>query len=168
MVLGFAAAPAVIQASEILTKKSGKLSTELFGYDFVGLTVKIIVFFGVAILIDKIRFAITGASTIINPILGAFGFSLPKESDIPKTFNALFSEEGFQGIKYWDIIKFVAIGVVVMEMISYIKSQKKLGGEASPITLAVFGLIIFGLSIFTVPELLQRLQSRLNNKASMV
>ena len=169
MVLGaLFGAKEIIEVGEVGRKKTSAISTELFGYDFVGLSIKIVIIFGVGIIIDKIHFAIVGTSGLIASITGALGFSLPSENDEPQMFKALFSEEGFQGIKFWDIIKFLVITVVVLEMISYIAAQKKLGGEASPITLAVFGIIIFGLSIYTVPELLQKLQSRLNNKESFV
>ena len=61
--------------------------------------------------------------------------------------------------KYWDMIKILLIGLIAFEMLRYIDANKKLGGEPSPITLAVFGLLIFALASFTFPGLIAVIKS---------
>ena len=143
-------------------KRSSQLSVELFAYDFVNLAIKLIVFSVIAVIIDKLHFVITGIPNVAGAILGAFGLNVPTSE--PDFLAKLFSEEGFEGLHYWDIIKFALIILVAMEWINYMQSQKRLGGEASPITMAVFALITFALAIFTIPELLKKLRSRVTNQ----
>ena len=148
-------------ASETLItakKKSSQFSAELFGYDFVNLAIKLIVFSVIAVIIDKLHFVITGIPNVAGAILGAFGLNVPTSE--PAFLSKLFSPEGFEGLRFWDLIKFALIVLVAMEWISYMQAQKRLGGEASPTTMGVFGLILFALSIFTIPELLAKLRSR--------
>ena len=150
-------------ASEVLVKgkqKGSQLSTELFGYDFVNLAVKLVVFAVIAVIIDKIHFVITGVPNVAAAILAAFGLNVPTKE--PDFMAKLFSPEGFSGIRYWDIIKFALIVLVAMEWVMYMQAQKKLGGEASPTTMAIFALITFALTVFTIPELLAKLRSRVS------
>lgn len=139
-------------------KKGQTVSVEIFGYDFIGLGVKLLVFALLAIALDKLHFAISGTFNVAVTIARVFGINIPSEE--PDFMKQLFSEEGFGGFKYWDLIKIIIIALVAFEMIRYIDSNKKLGGEASPITLAVFGLLIFGLASFTFPGLIAMIKSR--------
>ena len=139
-------------------KESRKISVEIFAYDFVGLGVKLFVFALLAITLDKLHFAISGTFNVAVTIARTFGINIPSEE--PEFMKQLFSEEGFGGFKYWDLIKIIIIALVAFEMIRYIDANKKLGGEASPITLAVFGLLIFGLASFTFPGIIAIIKSR--------
>ena len=140
------------------TKRGQQISQELFGYDFIGLAVKLLVFSLLAITLDKLHFVINGSANIVGTIVSAFGYNLPVEE--PGFMKQLFSEEGFGGIKYWDLVKILLLGLIAFEMIRFVDAQKKLGGEASPITLGIFGLLIFGLASFTFPGLIAVLRSR--------
>ncbi len=62
-------------------------------------------------------------------------------------------QDGFKGIKYWDVIKIVAIILVVLEWHSL--SQRR---TLTPTTQGLFLVIASGLALFTIPELFQRLK----------
>ena len=139
-------------------REGQKLSVELVAYDFVGLGVKLVFFALLAIALDKLHFAITGTFNVAVTIARVFGINIPDEE--PDFMKKLFSEEGFGGFKYWDLVKILLIALIAFEMIRYVDANKKMGGEASPITLAVFGLLIFGMASFTFPGLIAIIKSR--------
>ena len=139
-------------------KEGQKLSVELFAYDFIGLGVKLFFFALLAIALDKLHFAITGTFNVAVTIARVFGINIPSEE--PDFMKQLFSEEGYGGFKYWDLVKLLLIALIAYEMLRYIDANKKMGGEASPITLAVFGLLIFGMASFTFPGLIAIIKSR--------
>jgi len=144
----------------------GKLSQEVFGFDFVQLIIKMGIYFLVAIIIDKLHFLVTGTANIAATILLAFGINLPTSE--PDFITKLFSEQGISGVKYWDIIKFGAMALIVIEMLFYIQTQRNLGGSPSPFTIAIFLLIISTIGIFTIPELIQKIKARVNNPTAGV
>jgi len=140
--------------------EGGQLSQEIFGFDFILFFMKLITFFVVAIVIDKIHFVIVGTANVAATILRAFGINLP--SDEPDFLKKLFSVDGYNGIHYWDIVKFGAIILTVLEFFTYYNSLKRSGGKASPFTIAIFGLILVLLTAFTVPELIEKLKKRMS------
>ena len=169
--------------------QAGKqVSREIFGYDFIGLVIKLVVFFAVAyaseifirgkIAIDEI---IRNPNTQVAVVSGLFGlggiffnylyntFKTEKEdpnkldpvsSDLwsNEKVKQLFSEQGFHGFNYWSIIKIIAILLVIVEFTQYLKMNKTLGGKTSPLTIGIFTLIIIALGLTTVPELIKRVK----------
>ena len=87
-------------------------------------------------------------------------FGIAIQSEEPDFLKKLFSEEGYGGFKYWDLVKIILIALVALEMLRYIDSNKKLGGEASPISLAIFGILIFALASFTFPGIIAILKNQ--------
>ncbi len=132
---------------------SQKISSDAFTFDFPSLIVKLTVFYVVAYAVSKIFEAIIfGQNTLFN-IAKLFGVNLP--STLPEPLVNFF-QEGFKGIKYWDIVKVISILLVVMEWNNWNNTQKLAKINPSPMTQGVFFVIISGLILITVPELFQR------------
>ncbi len=86
------------------------------------------------------------------------GYS-PKLTE-PNFLTQLFSEEGFEGVRYWQIINLIGIAIVVIELLQYLTNNKRLGGKPSAATIAIFGLIVLLLTSFTIPDMVKSLQKR--------
>lgn len=151
------ATPASLVAEQgIGTAKA--ISKEVFGYDFVGLLLKIFIYFVVAFVFAKFMEAVIFTRGIWITLANLLGFNIPKADQIPETLKKLF-DSGLAGFKYWDIIKIVAILLVITEAMRYVSSQREGGGKSSPMTLGVFTLIIAVLGITTIPELISRIKT---------
>jgi len=145
------------------SKEGGKLSIELFGFDFVALTIKILVFYIAAVIVDKIHFMLTSPLlNVAGTILGAFGFFIPTDKAEPDFFKKLFGE-GYYGLKYWDLVRIMTLLLVVAEFYMYYETQKRLGGTVGAMTIGIFSLIIFGLSAYTFPDLINKIKKRMPN-----
>jgi len=143
------------------SKEVGKLSIELFSFDFANLAIKLLVWFMIAIVIDKIHFVITSAGVnVVSTIVNAFGYNLPTVQSEPDFFKKLFGE-GYFGLKYWDFIKIGALILVLIEFMRWYENEKRIGGEPSPFTLGIFALIMVLLSAFTIPEIIKKLKMRM-------
>jgi len=133
----------------------------LAGYDFIGLMTRVIVFYVVALIIAKIMELIVFASGGITTAARLFGIPIP--NSVPEPIRRLFVEGydvGGMKIKWWDLIKLVAVIMVIMEMLNFIQSQKNIGAKAAPTTLGVFILIIAALTLVSVPDLYQMIKER--------
>ena len=132
-----------------------QISIEFYNYDFISLMLKLVIFFIFSYAISKIFEAIIVGGTVLNAFTGIFGIKLP--SSLPQPITTFFTV-GFHGFKFWDIIKVVATLMIIVEAFIYIENQKRLGGSPSPSTLAVFGVLIAGLSLITFPEIIQKVK----------
>ncbi len=142
-----------------LTVDSAKFaSKEIFGFDFVNLGLKLLVYFTVALIFAKVMEAIIFARGSFILIANLFGFNIPTEDQLPQTLKDLFNG-GIKGFKFWDVVKIVALLLVITEMVMYINQNRRMGSNPSPMTLGVFTLIIVSLGITTVPELVKRIKS---------
>ncbi len=133
-------------------------SKEIFGFDFVNLGLKLLVYFTVALIFAKVMEAIVFARGSFVLIANLLGFSIPTEDKLPQSIKDLFNG-GIKGFKFWDIVKIIALLLVITEMIMYINQNRRAGSNPSPMTLGVFTLIIVSLGITTVPELVKRLKN---------
>ena len=139
--------------------QAGKqVSKEIFGYDFVGLIVKLVVFYGVALVIAKVMEAIIFARGAFVILANTLGYNIPSADQLPQSLKDLFGEQGVKGFKFWDIIKIVSILLVVAEFMRYVNTNKALGAKSSPMTIGIFTLIIVALGLTTIPELIQRVK----------
>jgi len=146
------------------SKEASKLSVEIFSYDFVNLTIKLLLWFFIAVIIDKIHFVInSGSVNIVATIVNAFGYNLPTANSEPDFFKKIFNE-GFFGLKYWDFIKIGALILVFIEFMRYYENEKRLGGTPSPFTIGIFASIMLLLSAFTIPDIIQKLKMRIPNQ----
>ena len=143
------------------SKQASAISVDLFKYDFMGLTVKLIIYFTIAYAINKFFEAIIFGSGIMISAVAFFGVHLP--STIPEPMRKFFTDgisigtTGFS-VKFWDIVKIVSVLLVLVEMMNYIQTQKQVGLKPNSMTLGVFAMFITLLSFITFPELVSRIQ----------
>lgn len=159
-ILGKSAITKLNPATAISTTglQAGKqVSKEIFGYDFVGLIVKLFVFYAVAFVFAKFMEGVIYARGAFTIIANTLGFSIPSNEQLPQSLKDLFGE-GVKGFKFWDIIKIVSILLVVAEFMRYVNTNKALGAKSSPMTVGIFTLMIVALGLTTVPELIQRVK----------
>ena len=160
-ILGKSAITKLNPASAVATTgiQAGKqVSKEIFGYDFVGLIVKLFVFYTVAFVFAKLMEAIIFARGAFVIIANTLGFNIPSADQLPQSLKDLFGETGVKGFKFWDIIKIVSILLVVAEFMRYVNTNKALGAKSSPMTIGIFTLMIVALGLTTIPELIQRVK----------
>lgn len=150
--------PASIVASHGISQ-SKQMSKEMFGYDFVGLLIKLFIFYAVAFVFAKFMEGVIFTRGAFVIIANTLGFSIPNSEQLPQSLKDLFGETGVGGFKFWDIIKIISILLVTAEFFRYVNTQKNLGGKSSPMTVGIFSLIIMALGITTVPELIKRFKT---------
>ena len=139
--------------------KAKSTSVELYGYDFVGLIIKIIIYFTVGWFVEKYVWwsQQKPVNQLLAGIFGALG-GLPLFALSPTILKYFDNSEVNRGIKFWDIVKAGAVGLVLWEAMNYYKTQENLGGKASPMTIGVFGLILALLGFIAIPDILKKLQ----------
>ena len=161
--LGYILGKGIPQArlGKAVTKKSLEsaqtVSNDLFGYDFTGLALKLFVYFAIALVFSKFMEAVIftrGAWVTVSNLLG---FGVPSADKIPDSVKKLF-DGGIGGFKFWDLVKVVAILLIITEYFRYRNANKKANSETSPMTTGIFVLLISVLAVTTVPELITRLK----------
>ena len=138
-----------------------EISIQSTGYDFVGLTTRILVFYVVALVIAKVMELIIFSTSGISTAARLFGIPLP--NTVPEVIRKLFVEGynvGNVTIKWWDLIKIISVLMVVMEMLQYMEHNKIAGTKPAPTTLGVFTLIIAALALISVPSLVQMIREK--------
>ena len=140
-------------------KKAKSISVEMYGYDFVGLIMKLLVYFVVAYFVEKYIWwsQLKPINQILAGIFGAIG-GLPLFALSPTILKFFDNAEVNRGVKFWDIIKGGAVALVAWEAWNYHKNQEMMGGKASPMTLGIFALIGGLLGFMAVPDLLKKVQ----------
>ena len=132
---------------------------ESYGYDFVGLLVKLFVFYTIAFVFAKFMEGVIYARGAFTIIANTLGFNIPSSEQLPQSLKDLFGEQGVKGFKFWDIIKIISILLVTAEFFSYLNSVKTdPTKKSSPMTIGLFTLIILALGLTTVSELMQRVK----------
>ena len=84
------------------------------------------------------------------------------------TLQSLFSEEGWHGLKYWDLIKIVAALLILMEWNSFRRQTNATGGKVAPLTTGVFLLMVLAIGLTAVPDLIKTLKSKNFSKEVLV
>ncbi len=143
--------PAARKAQQLASQKS----EELFKYDFLGLSQKLVIYFVFAYLIAKIFEGIIFGQGLLLQFVALFGLKLPQS--LPEPIVNFF-RDGIKGFRYWDFVKVIAILLVLLEMNNYIEQRKRLNEQASPMTLGVFIILLTGLTLITFPELWTRIK----------
>jgi hypothetical protein len=159
---------------KIGTKIAKDFSKREFGYDFIGLGVKLIVYFGVALLGAKYFELTNGLSGVFAAIFGVLGLKAPPNNTniwLAKLFSddGIFwnpsTMQGLRGLNYWKFIQFGAIVLVIWEGYRYYDENRD---RASPLTLGVFFIIIFFLSLTVFPDLIQKIrESKILSKVAV-
>ncbi len=150
-----AATQTALAAGRTGLKSGQKISSDVFSYDFVGLTTKLVIFFGAAYVITKVFESIINFDSTLRAILLLVGIKFP---DVFPSQIVSFFREGIRGVKFWDIVKVLSILLVIMEWNNWNNTQKALGINPSPMTQGVFAVIVTGLVLITIPELFTRLK----------
>src|SRR5574341_2066521 len=112
------------QAARTGFKQAQIGSKEIFGYDFVGLAVKVLFFQLVALLIAKFIETVAGGNTVIKGIALLLGYKVP--NFLPQPLLDFFTN-GWNGVRYWDVIKGITIAIVLMEYNNYRTQTRQLG-----------------------------------------
>ena len=150
------AAQGIIIGAKVAQKtleESSKLSSDIFKYDFVNLITKLVIFFVFSYVIAKIFEAIIFGQGLVVSFVALFGLKLPQS--LPEPIVNFF-QEGIKGFRYWDFIKTFAILLVIMEFNNWLTEQAARGIRPSPMTIGVFGVLIGGMALITLPEVWQR------------
>jgi hypothetical protein len=134
-------------------KKTAQKSIAITGYDFVGLSLRLIFFFGFAFVIDIYFKATISGGTFLNVL----GLNLP--TSMPQWLTDFFTV-GVKGFKFWDVIKIISIALVVLEYFRYEQDLKRSNESPNPTTTGLFALITLGLSLITIPELIQKIKEK--------
>ena len=151
------------------------LSRKSLGFDFVGLIVAILIIYATAVFIDwfmKAKLFFDDAELITRIGLGLFGVAgiiinlfLPKETNPTKItesqfINDLFSDEGFRGFKFFDIVNIIVMIIIVATYFKVrsesIDSQGKT--NVQPVTTALFIILFIAVSLVEIPSLVKRLK----------
>ena len=132
------------------------LSIREYGYDFVGLATKLIIYFALMLVFAKFMEAVILGKGFYKTLASLFGYNVPSSTDFPKPLTDLFSEQGLKGFKFWDVVKVGAIIMVLFEFIKYIKQNPN---SKNALTIGLFVGIIAILGITTIPELLKRVKT---------
>jgi len=156
--------------TEILESAHGTLSqksVQILGYNFVNLFVQLFIYFALAFAFAKIMEGIIffrGGFVIIANLLG---IKIPNKEQFPQSLRDLF-DGGISGFKFWDVVKVVAVIIVIAEFVVYLQIREESGKKVSPITIAVFLMIGLFLTLTSIPALLQRIKGTFVNKEQLV
>lgn len=132
------------------------LTLREYGYDFVGLATKLIIYFAVMLIFAKFMEAVILSRGFVKLVAGVIGYNIPSSTEFPKFLTDLFSEQGLKGFKFWDFVK---IGAILMVLFEFIKYTKQNPNNKSALTIGVFVGIIAILGLTTIPELLKRVKT---------
>ena len=81
--------------------QAGKqVSKEIFGYDFVGLILKLVVFYGVALIIAKVMEAIIFARGAFVILANTLGYNVPNSDQLPQSLKDLFGGKGLKVLSF--------------------------------------------------------------------
>ncbi len=144
--------PQTIIAREAVSGAT-KFVNEQFGYDFVGLFVKIIVYFVIAFVFAKFMEAVIFTRGIWVTLANLLGFNIPQADQVPDSLKKLING-GISGFKYWDIVKLILMFLVIAEFIRYVNLPQK----SSPMTIGIFVAIISILALTTFPEIIKKIK----------
>ena len=140
-------------------KETSKFSVEQFTFDFPGLFIKLFVFFVVAYAINKVMEAIILGSNVTKAFLTLFGIRVP--DTLPEALVKFWTDGVQTGnitIKFWDIVKALALILVIYEWYNWYNAEKTKVNTPSPMTHGVFALLVSSLGLITFPEIWQRLK----------
>ena len=141
-------------------KQARKISVDHLGFDFIPLLTSLFLFYSIAFIFAKfmeaVKFATGGWIAIANFI----GIKVPSTEELPSTWNKLFDETGYKGIKWWDLVNIVAILIVIATAFNFQKSVEASGNKVSYITWAIFAMIAGFIVITGVSKLVVKLQQR--------
>ena len=139
------------KAAQLALQSGGEISENTFKYDFINLATKLVLFFVTAYALAKVFEAIIFGQGLIVSFVALFGLKLPQS--LPEPIVSFF-QEGIRGFRFWDLIKLLAIMLVILEWNNWYKTEKARGvANPSPLTTGVFAMIVGSMVLITIPEL---------------
>jgi|TARA_B100001750_G_C15373421_1_gene528535 hypothetical protein len=141
-------------------KQAQKISVQYLGFDFVPLITSLFIFYVIAFVIAKFMQASQLASGGFMALSNLLGFKVPSSAELPDTWSKLFTETGYKGFKFWDIINITALLIVVVTALNFQKSTEATGNKVQPITWAIFGLIAGFITIAGISKLVMKFTER--------
>ena len=137
-------------------KQAQKVSVQYLGFDFVPLITSLFVFYVIAFVIAKFMQASQLASGGFMALSNLLGFKVPSSAELPDTWSKLFTETGYKGFKFWDIINVTALLIVVVTALNFQKSTEATGAKVQPITWVIFGLLVGFITLTGVSKLVMK------------
>ena len=141
-------------------KQAQKISTQYLGFDFVPLITSLFIFYVISFVIAKFMEASKLASGGFMALSKLLGFKIPSSAELPNTWTELFSETGYKGFKFWDLINIIAVLIVIVTAFNFQKSTEATGNKVQPITWAIFGLIVGFITIAGISKLVMKFTER--------
>ena len=141
-------------------KQAQKISVQYLGFDFVPLITSLFIFYVIAFVIAKFMEASKLATGGFMALSNLLGFKVPSSAELPDTWSQLFTETGYKGFKFWDIINITALLIVVVTALNFQKSVEATGNKVQPITWAIFGLIGGFITIAGISKLVMKFTER--------
>ena len=142
------------------TKQARKASVQYLGFDFVPLITSLLVFYSIAFVIAKFMEASKLATGGFLALSNLFGFKVPSSEEMPNVWTKLFSENGYQGFKFWDIINVLSVLIIIATAINFQNTTEADGNKVQPITWAIFSLLAGFIILTGVSKLVVKLQER--------
>ena len=149
--------PTAVLASQT-AKIARQQSVQYLGFDFIPLITSLFVFYTVAFLIAKFMEASQYATGGFIALANLLGFNIPTAQELPNNWNKLFTDEGINGIKFWDIINIVAVLAIIVTALNFQKSTEASGNKVQITTWLVFGLIATFFTIGGLSKLVVKMQ----------
>jgi len=151
------AAGVALMGARVGLKASKQYSVSVLGYDFVGLVMRLGIFFTVGVLIQAYFTATIAGSNWLSTVAGFFNIKFP--STLPEWLTKLFST-GYNGVSFWQIMQIVSILLVLIEYQQYDRSLKEKGEKPNVTTQGVFLMIGLALSLMVFPQMIQKFKEK--------
>ena len=136
-------------------KASREYSVSVLGYDFIGLISRLAIFFLTGFLINAYFHATISGGIWLNSLAGFFGLKFP--ASLPEWTTKLFTT-GYHNITFWQIVQLIGVLIVIVEYMQYDRMLKQTNEKPNTTTMAVFSIIALGLSLISVPQIVQKIQ----------
>jgi len=149
--------PTAMLASQS-AKMARQQSVNFLGFDFIPLITSLFVFYSVAFIISKFMEASQYATGGFVALANLLGFNVPTAQELPNNWNKLFTPEGINGIKFWDIINIMAVLAVIVTALNFQKSTEATGNKVQITTWLVFGLIATFFTVGGLSKLVVKMQ----------
>ena len=119
-------------------KEASQVSKKLLGFDFIPLITSLVIFYVLAFLIAKFMEASILAKGGLMAFVNLLGYTVPTKEQLPNAWSKLFTDEGINGIKFWDLVNVSVLLIVIATALMHKKNVEAMGGQVEPTTWAIF------------------------------
>ena len=134
-------------------KEASQVSKKLLGFDFIPLITSLVIFYVLAFLIAKFMEASILAKGGVMAFATLLGYTVPSKEQLPDTWAKLFTDEGINGIKFWDLVNVSVLLIVIATALMHKKNVEAMGGQVEPTTWAIFIMLGAFVSIAGLSKL---------------